>query len=72
MVFKGISQDDFSGEWGWETVQRIISNEDHYCSGSSPTHSPRRVVPYFTDSFGSVSSKATRIVSKMMFFSCMA
>ena len=21
----------FSGEWGWETVQHIISDEDHDC-----------------------------------------
>ena len=30
MVAKGISQDNFS-ENGWETVQQIISDEDHDC-----------------------------------------
>ena len=31
MVAKGISQDDFSGELGWEMGQQIISDEDHDC-----------------------------------------
>ena len=38
----------------------------------SPTHSPRRVVPYFYRHFGSVFSKTTSFVLKMMFFSYMA
>ena len=38
----------------------------------SPTHSPRRVVPYFYRHFGSVFSKTTSFVLKMIFFSYMA
>ena len=37
----------------------------------SPTHSPRRVVPYFYRHFGSVFSK-TSFVLKMIFFPYMA
>ena len=38
----------------------------------SPTHSPRRVVPYFYRHFGSVFSKTTSFVLKIMFYSYMA
>ena len=31
-------------------------------SEGSPTHSPRRIVPYFYRYFGSIVSKTTRIV----------
>ena len=34
----------------------------------SPTNSPRRVVPYFYQHFGSVFSKKTSFVLKMMFY----
>ena len=37
-------------------------------SEGSPTHSPRRVVPYFYRYFGSLVSKTTRIVLKMIIF----
>ena len=37
-------------------------------SEGSPTHFPRRVVPYFYRYFGSIVSKKTRIVLKKMFF----
>ena len=43
-----------------------------YCLEGSPTHSPRRVVPYFYRHFGSVFSKTTSFVLKMVFFSYMA
>ena len=33
-------------------------------SEGSPTHSPRRVVPYFYRYFGSIVSKTTRIALK--------
>ena len=33
----------------------------------SPTHSPRRVVPYFLPKLGSVFSRTTSFVLKMMF-----
>ena len=36
-------------------------------SEGSPTHSPRRVVPYFYRYFGSIVLKTTRIVLKKMF-----
>ena len=51
MVAKGIS-----GEWGWETIQHIISDEDHDCFGrfsntfaseGSPIFLPTRSVVYF-------------------------
>ena len=38
----------------------------------SPTHSPRRVGSYFYRHFGSVFSKTTSFVLKMIFFSYMA
>ena len=37
-----------------------------------PTHSPRKVVPYFLPKFGSVFSRTTSFVLKMIFFSYMA
>ena len=37
-------------------------------SGSSQTHSPRRVVPYFYRQVGSVISKTTSFVFKMIIF----
>ena len=41
-------------------------------SEGSPTHSPRRVVPYFYRYFGSIVSKTTRIVFKKDVFSYMS
>ena len=37
-------------------------------SEGSPTHSPRRVVPYFLSTFGSVFSRTTGFVLKMIVF----
>ena len=37
-------------------------------SEGSPTHSPRRAVPYFYRYFGSIVSKTTRIVLKKICF----
>ena len=37
-------------------------------SEGSPTHSPRRVVPYFYRYFGSIISKTTGFVLKMIIF----
>ena len=72
MVAKGISHDDFPengvGRWSYN----YMSEEPMYCLEGSPTHSPRRVVPYFYRHFGSVFSKTTSFVLKMMFFSYMA
>ena len=39
-----------------------------YCLEGSPTHSPRRVVPYFYRRFGSVFSKTTSFVLKSGIF----
>ena len=39
-----------------------------YCLEGSPTHSPRRVVPYFYRHFGSVFSKTTSFILKMIIF----
>ena len=47
MVAKGISHDDFPengvGRWSYN----YTSEEPMYFLEGSPTHSPRRVVPYF-------------------------
>ena len=39
-----------------------------YCLEGSPTHSPRRVVPYFYRHFGSLFLKTTSFVLKRCFF----
>ena len=39
-----------------------------YCLEGSPTHSPRRVVPYFYRHFGSVFSKTKSFVLKSDIF----
>ena len=39
-----------------------------YCLEGSPTHSPRRVVPYFYRHFGSIFSKTIGFVLKMIIF----
>ena len=69
MVAKGISQDDFPengvGRWSYN----YTSEEPMYCLEGSPTHSPRRVVPYFfLLTFGSVFSKTTSFVLKSDIF----
>ena len=38
-----------------------------YCLEGSPTHSPRRVVPYFYRHFGRIFSKTTSFVLKRCF-----
>ena len=72
MVAKGISQDDFpyNGVRRWS--YNYTSEESMYCLEGSPTHSPRRVVPYFYRHIGSVFSKKTSFVLKRCFFSYMA
>ena len=47
MIAKRISQDDFpeNGVRRWSYI--YTSDEPMYCLEGSPTHSPRRVVPYF-------------------------
>ena len=67
MVANRISQDDFPkngvGRWSYN----YTSEEPMYCLEGSPTHSPRRVVPYFYRYFGSIFSKTTSFVLKKMF-----
>ena len=69
MVAKGISQDLFPENGVERWSYNYMSEEPIYCLEGSPTHSPRRVVPYFYRHFGSVSSKTTSFVLKMIFFS---
>ena len=47
MVAKGISQDDFPENGVWRQSNISFRIRIMTVSGSSPTHSPRRVVPYF-------------------------
>ena len=72
MIAKGISQDDFLENGVGRRSNRSFQMRTMTVLGSSPTHSPRRVVPYFTDTFGSVFSRTASFVLKMIFFSYMA
>ena len=72
MVAKGISHDDFPENGVGRQFNRSFRMRTMTVSGSSPTHSPRKVVPYFYLHVGSVLSKTIRFVLKMMFFSYMA
>ena len=63
---KGISQDEFPKRVGRRS-NRSFRMRTMTVSEDSPTHSPRRVVPYFYRYFGSIVSKTTRIVLKKMF-----
>ena len=47
MVAKGISQDDFPENGVGRRSNRSFRMRTLTVSGSSSTHSPRRVVPYF-------------------------
>ena len=51
---------------GWS--YNYTSEEPMYCLEGFPTHSPRRVVPYFYLNFGSVFSKTTSFVLKSDIF----
>ena len=72
MVAKGISQDDFPENGVGRQSNRSFRMRTMTVSGSSPTHSPRRVVPYFLSKLGSVFSRTTNFVLEMVFFSYMA
>ena len=69
---KGISQDEFSENGVGRRSNKSFRMRTMTVSGSSPTHSPRRVVPSFYRHFGSVFSKTTSFVLKVIFFSYMA
>ena len=47
MVTKGISQDDIPENWVGRWANRSFRMRTMTVSESSPTNSPRRVVPYF-------------------------
>ena len=60
MVAKGISQDDIPEKWVGRWANRSFRMRTMTVLESSPTNSPKRVVPYFfTDTFGSVFSRTT-------------
>ena len=67
MVAKRISQDDIPENWVGRWVNRSFRMRTMTVSESSPTNSPGRVVPYFYRHFGSILSKTTSFVLKMMF-----
>ena len=72
MFANGISQDDIPDNWVGRWANRSFQMRTMTVSESSPTNSPRRVVPYFTEYFGSVFSRTTGFVLKMIIFSYMA
>ena len=57
MFAKGISQDDIRENWVGRWANRSFWMRTMTVSESSPTNSPRRVVPYFTEHFGSIFSR---------------
>ena len=57
MVAKGISQDDISENWVGRWANRSFRIRTMTVSESSPTNSPQRVVPYFTEYFGNIFSR---------------
>ena len=71
MIAKGISHDDFSENGVGRQSNRSFRMRTMTVSGSSLTHSPRRVVPYFYQYVGNVFSRTTSFVLKMIFFSYM-
>ena len=72
MVAKGISHDDFPENRVGRRSNRSFRVGTMTVSGSSPTHSPRRVVPSFYRHFGSIFSRTASFVLKMIIFSYMA
>ena len=68
MVAKEISHDDFPENGVGRQSNRSLRMRTMTVSGSSPTHSPRRVVPYFYEHVGSVISKTTSFVLKSDIF----
>ena len=72
MVAKGISQDDIPENSVRRWSNRSFRMRTMTVLESSPTNSTRRVVPYFYRHFGSIFSRTTRFVLKMIIFSYMA
>ena len=67
MVAKRISLDDFPENGVGRRSNRSFRMRTMTVLEGSPTHSPRRVVPYFLPKLGSVFSRTTRFVLKMVF-----
>ena len=72
MFLKGISQDEFPENRVGKRSNRSFRMRNMTVSEGSPTHSPRRIVPYFYRYFGSIVLKTTRIVLEKDVFSYMA
>ena len=72
MVAKGISQDDIMENWVGRWANRSFRMRTMTVSESSPINSTRRVVLYFYRHFGSIFSRTTSFVLKMVIFSNMA
>ena len=72
MIAKGISHDDFSengvGRWSYN----YTSEEPMYCFGRFSNTFASEGSPIFLPRFGSVFSRITSFVLKMIFFSHMA
>ena len=68
MVAKGILLDDFPENGAGRQSNGSLRMRTMTVLGSSPTHSPRRVVPCFYRHVGSVISKTTSFVLKMIIF----
>ena len=70
--FKGISQDEFSESGVGRRSNKSFWMRTMTVSEGSPTHSPRRVVPYFDRYFGSIVSKNNKNCFEIDVFSYMA
>ena len=67
MVAKGISQDEFPENGVGRRSNRSFRMRTITVSEGSPTHSPRRVVPYKLQKLGILFSRTTSFVLKMVF-----
>ena len=68
MVAKEISQDEFPENGVGRRSNVSFQMRTMTVSEGSPTHLPRRVVPYFYRHVGSIFSKTTGFVLKMIIF----
>ena len=67
MIAKRISQDDFPENGFGRRVQQIISDEDHDCFGKFSNTFASEGSLIFLPKLGSVFSRTTSFVLKMMF-----
>ena len=68
MFLKGISQDDIPENWVGRWANRSFRMRTMTVSESSPTNSPRRVAPFFTEYFGSIFSRTNRFCFENDYF----